>query len=206
VAHRAAGFESPNKSARVRLVWSGIRREKGTARARMKPALTKHIREMVAHLPDTLLGARDRALILLGFAGAIRRSELVGLDVADVAAADEGLVVVIRKGKTDQEGSGRKLGIPLGKNPATCPVRAVQAWLDLSGVAEGHLFRPVNRHGHVSAGRSARRYTGHSLRAGLIIRRQSRAVTRPRSCPEADVPHPDRHGACLHPMEHINAR
>ncbi|MBA4066555.1 MAG: hypothetical protein C0501_23195 [Isosphaera sp.] len=83
-----------------------------------------------------------------------------------MAAADEGLVV--RKGKTNQEGSGRKLGNPLGKNPDTCPVRAVQAWLELSGVAEGPLFRPVNRHGHVSAGRSARRYAGHSLRAGLI--------------------------------------
>lgn len=186
-AHRAAGFESPNAHAQVRLVWSGIRREKGTARAHMKPALTKHIREMVAHLPDTLLGARDRALILLGFAGAMRRSEIVGLDVTDVATADEGLVVVIRKGKTDQEGSGRKLGIPLGKNLDTCPVRAVQAWLDLSGVAEGPLFRAVNRHAHISdrrlsdravaevvkrsllaAGKSARRYAGHSLRAGLI--------------------------------------
>ena len=186
-AHRAAGVETPTKSARVRLVWAGIRREKGTARAHMKPALIKHIRAMVAHLPDSLLGARDRALLLLGFAGAMRRGELVGLDVTDIVVADEGLVVVIRKGKTDQEGGGRKLGVPFGRNPDTCPVRAVQAWLDRSGVTEGPLFRAVNRHGHVAAtrlsdravaevvkrsllaaGRSARQYAGHSLRAGLI--------------------------------------
>lgn len=74
-AHRAAGHQSPNKSAQVKLVWAGIRREKGVAKNHKKPTLTKHIREMVDHLPQGLLGVRDRALILLGFAGAMRRSE-----------------------------------------------------------------------------------------------------------------------------------
>lgn len=185
--HRAAGHESPTKSARVKLVWAGIRREKGTAQAHMKPVLTKHIRLMVTHLPDSLLGVRDRALILLGFAGAMRRSELVGLDTGDLAVADEGLVVVIKRGKTDQAGEGRKIGIPFGTHPETCPVRAVRAWLEHSGVDEGPLFRSVNKHGHVmdrrlsdravaevvkrsllKAGKSARRFAGHSLRAGLI--------------------------------------
>jgi site-specific recombinase XerD len=186
-AHRAADHESPTKHPKVRLVWAGIRREKGTAQAHMKPVLTKHIRLMVGHLPDTLLGARDRALLLLGFAGAMRRSELVGLDVTDLAVADEGLVVNMRRGKTDQFGAGRKIGIPKGEHPETCPVRAVQAWLERSEVVEGPLFRAVNRHGHVSptrlsdravadvvkrslktAGKSTRRFAGHSLRAGLI--------------------------------------
>jgi site-specific recombinase XerD len=186
-AHRAAGHESPNRHARVRLVWQGIRREKGIAQDHKKPALTKHIRLMVAHLPDTLLGLRDRALLLLGFAGAMRRSELVGLDVSDVAQADEGLVVTIRKSKTDQARQGRKVGIPFGSSPETCPVRAVQGWLGASGVEDGPLFRPVNRHGQVlknrlsawavaevvkrslkAAGKSARGYSGHSLRAGLV--------------------------------------
>ena len=62
-AHRAAGLESPNKTAQVRLVWAGIRREKGVAQAHKKPTLTKHIKTMVEHLPDSLLGVRDRALI-----------------------------------------------------------------------------------------------------------------------------------------------
>lgn len=186
-AHRAAGLESPNKTAQVRLVWAGIRREKGVAQAHKKPTLTKHIKAMVEHLPDSLLGVRDRALILLGFAGAMRRSELVGLDVTDVALTDDGLVVVIQKSKTDQVGTGRKIGIPFGSNESTCPVRAVLAWIEDAEIEEGPLFRSVNKHGHVmetrlsdravsdvvkrslvAAGKSARGYAAHSLRAGLI--------------------------------------
>lgn len=186
-AHRAAGVESPTKHAQVRYVWAGIRREKGVAKAHMKPVLTKHIRSMVEHLPDSLLGVRDRALILLGFAGAMRRSELVGLDITDLSIGEEGLVVVIRKSKTDQVGVGRKIGIPFGEHPETCPVRAVHAWIEEADIEEGPLFRSVNRHGDVSdrrltdqvvadvvkrsllaAGKSARMFAGHSLRAGLI--------------------------------------
>lgn len=186
-AHRAAGHELPTRHAQVKLVWAGIRREKGTAQAHVKPVLTKHIRLMVANLPASLLGVRDRALILLGFAGAMRRGELVGLDVDDLAIGDEGIVVIVRKSKTDQTGAGRKIGIPFGKYDETCPVRAVQAWLEQSGIGEGPVFRSVNKHGHVmegrlsdkavaavvkrslvAAGKSARRFAGHSLRAGLI--------------------------------------
>jgi integrase len=142
---------------------------------------------MVERLPYSLLGVRDRALLLLGFAGAMRRSELVGLDVSDLAQADEGLVVTIRKSKTDQVRAGRKVGIPFGGAEGTCPVRAIYAWLEAAGIEEGPLFRPVNRHGQVlesrlsdravaevvkrslkAAGRSARGYSGHSLRAGLV--------------------------------------
>lgn len=186
-AHRAAGYEPPTRHAQVKLVWSGIRREKGTAHSHAKPVLTKHIRQMVAHLPDSLLGVRDRALLLLGFAGAMRRSELVGLNLTDLAFGDEGLVVVVGRSKTDQTGKGRKIGIPFGQNSETCPVRAVQEWIDLSGISEGPLFRSVNKHCHVgdrrlsdksvaeivkrsllAAGKSARSFAGHSLRAGLI--------------------------------------
>lgn len=186
-AHRAAGFEAPTKSAQVKLVWAGIRREKGVAQAHKKPTLTKHIRAMVEHLPDSLLGVRDRALILLGFAGAMRRSELVGLDLTDVALGEEGLVVTIRKSKTDQVRVGRKVGIPYGTDPSTCPVRAVLTWIEEAEIEEGPLFRSVNRHGHVqetalsgravadivkrslvAAGKSARGFAAHSLRAGLI--------------------------------------
>jgi integrase len=186
-AHRAAGHELPTRHAQVKLVWAGIRREKGTAQAHVKPVLTKHIRLMVSCLPDSLLGVRDRALLLLGFAGAMRRSELVALDVDDLTTDDEGLVVTIRKSKTDQAGEGRKIGIPKGEHEETCPVRAVQAWLELSSIGEGPVFRSVNKHGRVleqrlsgksvaevvkrsllGAGKSARRFAGHSLRAGLI--------------------------------------
>ena len=186
-AHRAVGHELPTKHAQVKLVWAGIRREKGTAQAHVKPVLTKHIRLMVTQLPDSLLGVRDRALLLLGFAGAMRRSELVGLDVTDIAFGEEGLVVDIRKSKTDQAGEGRKIGIPKGEHEVTCPVRAVQTWLEYAAIVEGPVFRSMNKHGHVleqrlsgksvaavvkrsllAAGKSACRFAGHSLRAGLI--------------------------------------
>lgn len=186
-AHRAAGHDSPTRHSQVKLVWAGIRREKGTAQSHVKPVLTKHIRLMVHHLPDSLLGVRDRALLLLGFAGAMRRIDLVGLDVTDLAFGDDGLIVLVRKSKTDQLGEGRKIGIPFGQHAETCPVRAVQAWLDLAGIGEGPVFRSMNKHGHVlehrlsgksvaavvkrslvAAGKSARHFAGHSLRAGLI--------------------------------------
>lgn len=186
-AHKTAGFESPTRHAHVKLVWAGIRRELGCAQAHRKPLLTRHLKAISVALPDSLIGVRDRALLLLGFAGAMRRSELVGLDVSDVTAADEGLVVVIRKSKTDQEGIGRTIGIPFGSHEETCPVRAVRAWLEAAHLDEGPLFRRVDRHGFVSetrlcdravaevvkrsliaTGRSARLFAGHSLRAGLI--------------------------------------
>ena len=195
-AHRAAGKESPTKAAPVRLVWAGIRREKGTAQAHKKPTLTKHIREMVEHLPASPLGVRDKALLLLGYAGAMRRSELVGLDVGDVAIGDEGLVVVIRKGKTDQAKAGRKVGIPFGEHPETCPVRAVLAWLEEAELEDGPLFRAVNKHGHVmetrlsdkavadvvkrslvAAGKSPRGFAAHSLRAGLATQAAMNGVS-----------------------------
>jgi integrase len=85
---------------------------------------------------------RDRALLLLGFAGAFRRSELVGLDVADLEFARAGLIVTLRKSKTDQEGRSRRLGIPFGSSEQTCPVRSLQAWLEAARINEGPVFRP----------------------------------------------------------------
>jgi integrase len=138
------------------------------------------------------IGLRDRALILLGFAGAFRRSELVGLTVDDCAFGKDGLTVTLRRSKTDQAGAGRKIGIPYGSNPETCPVRTMQAWIEQAalsavgpGVSTGPLFRSINRHGQVQpgglsgidvarvvkklaqrAGLDAAKYAGHSLRAG----------------------------------------
>jgi integrase len=185
-AHQMAGLDSPAGAAAVRAVMAGIRRAKGTAPATKAPALTDDIRVMVASLAGGLLGVRDRALLLVGFAGAFRRSELVALDVRDAEVTRDGLVLTLRRSKTDQEGQGRKIGIPFGSDPSTCPVRALQAWLEASGIAEGPVFRPVNRHGQLQPGRLSAnavalvvkrhaaaagldpaKYAGHSLRAGL---------------------------------------
>jgi site-specific recombinase XerD len=189
-AHKAAGHESPTKHAAVRAVWQGIKRTKGTVMVGKTPTLIADLRIMVEHLPGReegkLLAVRDRALLLLGFAGAMRRSELVGLDVDDVVETGDGLIVTIRRSKTDQEGAGRKIGIPYGSSPLTCPVRALREWLAVGSIADGPLFREVNRHNQVAqerlsdqmvarvvkraivaAGRDGASFAGHSLRAGL---------------------------------------
>lgn len=186
-AHQAAGLEPPTRSMIVRETWRGIRRTFGTASEGKAPARTAEIRSMVATLDDRLIGVRDRALLLIGYAGALRRSELVALDVADVTESTDGLVVTVRRSKTDQEGAGEQLGLPYGSDPATCPVRALRAWLAASGIEGGPIFRPVTRAGRLgdarlsdravaevvkrtaaAAGLDARHYAGHSLRAGLI--------------------------------------
>ncbi len=185
-AHQVAGHPSPTKDQSVRAVAAGIRRTKGTAQEGKAPAVTADVRLMVAALPATLMGRRDRALLLLGFAGAFRRSELVALDVADVAEQPEGLAVTIRRSKTDQEGAGRTVGIPYGSHYESCPVRALRAWLAAAGIAHGPLFQAIDRHGHLLPGRLSpqsvaravkraavaakldpAKYAGHSLRAGL---------------------------------------
>jgi integrase len=185
-AHRAAGYDSPTKEEAVRLVRRGVRRTLGTAQRQVRPLTVPELRTMLGGLGTEPSGCRDRALLLLGFAGALRRSELVGLDVADITEGTDGLTIRLRRSKTDQEGAGRTVGIPFGANPVTCPVRAWRAWLEVSGITEGAAFCPVDRHGHIGATRLSAQavalvlkrhavrvgldpgeVAGHSLRAGL---------------------------------------
>ena len=183
-AHQIAGFEPPTGSAKVRLVMAGIRRTKGTAQSAKTPVLVDDLKRMVSQLPGGLIGIRDRALLLIGFCGAFRRSELVALDVADAAFTREGLVLTIRRSKTDQEGEGRKIGIPYASHVETCPIRSLQDWLEKSGITVGPIFRPINRHGRMASirlsaaavgdvvkryagavGLNASDFAGHSLRS-----------------------------------------
>lgn len=142
-------YDSPTLNSLVRSTWKGIKNVHGTKQEGKKPLLIEHVRAIIEILPDTLLGLRDRALILTDFAGAFRRSELVSIDMTDVEFSTDGVVVTLRRSKGDQEGAGEKVGIPYGSTPATCPVRALQAWLDQAGITEGAVFRSVNRHGQV---------------------------------------------------------
>lgn len=184
-AHKAMALDSPTHSALVRNTLKGIRRTLGTAPVQKAAALTDDIRAMLQVTSIGIIGTRDRALILLGFAGAFRRSELVAVDLEDCAFTKDGLTIMLRRSKVDQEGSGRKLGIPYGSNPETCPVRNLQTWIEQADINTGPLFRSINRHGKIQAARLsgadvarivkklARRagldpamYAGHSLRAG----------------------------------------
>ena len=187
VAHRQAGHHLDTRAPQVRDVLTGIRRSKtkeGVTTTKKTAALSDDLRAMVGTLPETPAGRRDRALLLLGFSGAFRRSELVALDRADIAIRKEGLAVTIRRSKTDQEGAGRSVAICYGSDPATCPVRAVTAWLALVG--DGPVFRAVGKSGRIgaerlsdkavalvvkrsaeAAGRDPAAYAGHSLRSGF---------------------------------------
>lgn len=113
-AHRAQGLESPTGAPVVRQVLRGIRRAKGVAPRQKAAADLAVIRAMVAALDESLPGLRDRAILLLGFAGAFRRSELARLTVADLEFVSEGVIVTLRRSKTDQEGAGAVKGIPSG--------------------------------------------------------------------------------------------
>jgi site-specific recombinase XerD len=187
VAHQTAGHETPTRHSLVRETWRGIRRTFGVESRGKAPLRSADIRTLVATLDvSTLIGVRDRALLVVGFAGAFRRSELVALDVEDVDETADGLVVHIRRSKTDQEGEGASIGLPFGSDPATCPVRTLRAWLDLGEIPSSAIFRVITRHGEIGdrmsgraaaervkvacarAGLDPSRYGGHSLRAGLI--------------------------------------
>ncbi len=186
-AHHAAGLPNPAASELVRLQMRGIRRIRGIAPMQKTPTLVADLRAMVATLPDSLLGVRDRALLLVGFAGAFRRAELVALDFADLAFSAEGVTITVRRSKTDQERVGMQKAIHYGRVPATCPVTALRVWLEMADITEGPIFRPINRHGQLGAtrlsdkavalvvkrtaattGLDPAQYAGHSLRAGLV--------------------------------------
>lgn len=186
--HRIRGVSNPIEDVRVTQTWRGIRMRKTDAQEQKEPLLLSDLQKMMAAFGDDLTGLRDRALLLLGFAGALRRSELVAVNIDDLKLDEkEGIVLFIRRGKTDQTGRGRKIGIPFGVNPLTCPVTAVFKWLHSADLSQGAVFRKVNRHGHIegkrlcahsvalvvkkafkSIGKRPHSFSGHSLRSGLV--------------------------------------
>jgi site-specific recombinase XerD len=184
-AHKLAGLETPTDAEGVKATMRGIRRTFGGARNKKAPAVAAKMRSMVAVAPEGLAGLRDRALLLVGFAGAFRRSELVALDVADIDENETGLLVTLRRGKTDQEAIGRTIAIPRGD--VACPVKALRAWLEAAAIDAGPIFRPIDKAGTVRASRltcrsvanfvkayaaragfDASTYSGHSLRSGFL--------------------------------------
>jgi site-specific recombinase XerD len=184
-AHKLAGHEPPTSSEAVKATLRGIRRAVGTAPNRKAPVLAENARAMAFAAPDGLKGLRDRALLLLGFSGAFRRSELVALNVNDLEETDDGYKITIRRSKTDQEGHGSTIAIIRGG--ACCPVKAVKAWLAASGITEGAIFRPVAKGGRLRDARLSAKavcsitkayagrigldgtaYGAHSLRSGFL--------------------------------------
>jgi integrase len=185
-AHTSQGVKNPCQAELVRLTLRGIRRTYGRPQ-RQALALTKEqINSMVAPLSNSLRDLRDRALLLVGFYGAFRRSELSAVDCKSIAWSSHGIVIAIRKSKTDQERKGREVAIPR-RCGSIFPVRALERWINASGIVDGPVFRPIDRRGRTSlaavsadavsvilkrrmkeTGCDPSDYSGHSLRAGFV--------------------------------------
>jgi integrase len=184
-AHVERGFPDTTKGELVRLTLRGIRRRHGQPQRRVAPLGTGDLLAIVRSLNESVRDIRDAAVLLVGFAGALRRSELISLDYNDVEIGATGAAIVLRRSKTDQAGQGRTVSIPRVQGPI-CPVAALERWLLVSQISEGPIFRPVTRSGTVmmrrispdaiafilktriqAIGCDSTRYSGHSLRAGF---------------------------------------
>jgi site-specific recombinase XerD len=193
-AHKLAGLPLPTEDERVRATVRGIRRTTSTAAAKKAPVTADKLLAMVAPPGRTLAALRDRALLLLGFAGAFRRSELVALDVADFEETSEGLKITIRQSKTDQDGAGATIAVVRGS--VACPAKALKAWLAATGILDGPIFRPINKAGKVRprrmtaqsvalivkahatrVGLDPAQFSGHSLRAGFLTSAAKRGAS-----------------------------
>lgn len=182
--HAGAGAASP-VTGDVRELLGSVRRRLGTAPRAKAAVCVADLVRMLGTCGDDAHGARDRAVLLVGFASGLRRAELVALEVADVEVEPEGLVVRVARSKTDQEGAGRLFGVHRGRRASTCPVRAFEAWMRERGSWPGPLFCRLGYGGAVTrrplaaaaiaaivqraagaAGLDPAKYGGHSLRAG----------------------------------------
>jgi integrase len=191
-AHLQAGYRSPARLRESPLLadtLGGIRRVKGVAQRSAKPILLKDIVKMLDHLEGPIKAARDKALLLVDFASAMRRSELVAVTVPDLEWSTTGVTIRIPRSKRDQEGRGQEVELVYGANRATCPVSALKDWMSIAPIEDGPVFRKVMRSGKISkvalnpesvtwivrralkaAGVSGARlaqYSAHSLRAGF---------------------------------------
>lgn len=196
IAHKRAGFNSPSQNQQlITETLQGIRRTLGTRQQVKLPVNLEMIRRAIANARGTLAASRDRALLLVGFAGGMRRSELARLRVEDLTWHKRGITVFLPTSKSDQEGQGREVELPLGSQPEgtplaalTCPVRAIEQWMKQAGIRKGLLFRRISHAQTIGGGldprsigeivkkllaqagmseAELRHYGAHSLRAGF---------------------------------------
>ena len=199
--HRLQNLEDPTRDERVVAVWDGIRRTHGAPPVQSAPLMPPDLWEVLEACPTVktfktrgragetdLAGARDRALLLVGFVAALRRSELVAAQVEDLGEHPHGLTLALPRSKTNQTGEHVELVVlPRATRPDRCPVTALQEWLRLAGIGSGPIFRGVTKANRASAGAlhpesvnnlvkaavvragiDPGEFSAHSLRAGFV--------------------------------------
>lgn len=199
-AHKLNDLESPINEL-VRKTVSGIRRESRHIVKKSAPLLADHLVRISENLLNDIIGKRDKAIILFGWAGALRRSEIVAINFDDLEFLDSGISVRIRSSKTDQLNDGYKIGIPFAENQTICPVRSMISWIGISEIDDGPVFRflgPSARNRIYEkigprrlsarsisiivkrscelAGYLPNGFSGHSLRSGFITEAASQGV------------------------------
>lgn len=210
-AHTGHGIDpAPTAASAVKLVMKGLRATKGKRARHAKRPVTQDLLVALLTKVDrtTTRGLRDAAILLVGFHGALRRSELAGIDRAHLSDTRDGVALLIPKSKTDQGGEGHVVGLPVRNDePDLCPVRALAAWVRAAGITEGPIFRAVTPGGALAgdraissrtvarvvkayagaAGLPEEPFAGHSLRAGLVTEAYRQGV------PEAQIMETTRH-------------
>jgi integrase len=186
-AHQTGGYPDPTKHPLVRKVFRGIRRVRGAEVLAPDPLDASMLSAMIGAMPEDLAGKRDRALLLVGFFCALRRSELVSLCVTDVHTSADGWTVNIRRSKTDQNAAGQRVSLP-SFSGSLCPAAALTSWLAVADITDGPAFRVVDKLGKLtpkalapqsigailrqraaSAGLPTTHLSAHSLRSGFAV-------------------------------------
>lgn len=194
-AHRAIGIDDPTKSELVRATLRGIRRTRGVKQRQAQALLRADLFAVLDLLGDRAKDHRDRAMLMLGWACALRRSELVALDVEDIALTSQGALITIRKSKTDQEARGREIALPFGRT-RHCPIAALKHWLEVAGIETGAIFPSMDKHGNLlskrvtgevvtdvikasvkAAGYDPRGFSAHSIRSGFATSAEMAGAT-----------------------------
>ena len=184
--HRLQGAPFERNAPVIAFAMRRLARELGTAKTGRVELMTSEVEAMLRAIPVSLQGIRDRCILLLGFAAGLRRAELVAIELVDIEWRRDGVLLHIRRSKTDQEGSGEVVGVLYGRRERTCAVRALKKWLEAAAITEGPVFRPVRggkalarrlsdevvytavkRYG-AAAGLDPSRLGAHSLRVGHV--------------------------------------
>ena len=177
VVHKLNGHYLDTKHPIITENLLGIRRVKGTYQKAKKPILINDLKLIINVInqdKDSKNKLKNKALVLVGFAGGFRRSELVSVLCEDVEFVDEGVKIFVRRSKTDQSGEGMTKGIPYFSNPEYCPVISLKDWIEESGIKSGKIFSMSDKNVALIikkytalAGLDQSKYSGHSLRSGF---------------------------------------